>query len=68
MNELFGSNATTPSGEVKLKAPDIAENGAVVPIEISTSLKADRIAFMVKENPNPLSDRCRYPSRDSVYG
>ena len=55
MNELFGSNATTPSGEVKLKAPDIAENGAVVPIEISTSLKADRIAFMVKENPNPLA-------------
>ena len=25
------------------------------PIEISTSLKADRIAFMVKENPNPLA-------------
>ncbi|MBE59447.1 MAG: thiosulfate oxidation carrier protein SoxY [Gammaproteobacteria bacterium] len=55
MNELFGSSTTAPSGEIKLKAPDIAENGAVVPIEISTSLKADRIAFMVKENPNPLA-------------
>jgi sulfur-oxidizing protein SoxY len=55
LNELFGGNATTPSGDVKLKAPDIAENGAVVPIEVSTSLKADRIAFMVKENPNPLA-------------
>jgi len=55
LNELFGGNATTPSGDVKLKAPDIAENGAVVPIEVSTSLKADKIAFMVKENPNPLA-------------
>ena len=50
LNELFGGNATTPSGDIKLKAPDIAENGAVVPIEISTSMKADKIAFMVKEN------------------
>jgi sulfur-oxidizing protein SoxY len=40
---------------VKLKAPDIAENGAVVPIEVSTSMQADKIAFMVKENPNPLA-------------
>jgi len=55
LNELFGGNATTPCGDVKLKAPDIAENGAVVPIEVSTSLKADKIAFMVKENPNPLA-------------
>ena len=55
LNELFGGNATTPSGDVKLKAPDIAENGAVVPIEVSTSMKADKIAFMVKENPNPLA-------------
>jgi sulfur-oxidizing protein SoxY len=55
LNELFGANATTPSGDVKLKAPDIAENGAVVPIEVTTSMKADKIAFMVKENPNPLA-------------
>ena len=55
LNELFGGNASTPSGDIKLKAPDIAENGAVVPIEISTSMKVDKIAFMVKENPNPLA-------------
>jgi sulfur-oxidizing protein SoxY len=55
LNQLFGSNATTPSDDIKLKAPDIAENGAVVPIEVSTSMKADQIAFMVKENPNPLA-------------
>ncbi len=55
LNQLFGDNGMTPSADVKLKAPDIAENGAVVPIEVSTSLKADKIAFMVKENPNPLA-------------
>ena len=55
LNELFGSNATTPSDEVKLKVPDIAENGAVVPVEVSTSLNADSIAIMIKENPNPLA-------------
>ena len=55
LNELFGSNATTASDKVKLKAPDIAENGAVVPVEVSTSLNADSIAIMIKENPNPLA-------------
>ena len=55
LNELFGSNTTTPSDEVKLKAPDIAENGAVVPVEVSTTLNADSIAIMIKENPNPLA-------------
>ena len=54
LNELFGGSASTPSGDIKLKAPDIAENGAVVPIEISTSMKVDKIAFMVKENPSLL--------------
>jgi sulfur-oxidizing protein SoxY len=62
LNELFGGNATTPSGDVKLKAPDIAENGAVVPIEVSTSLKADQIAFLVKENPNPLAVVANIPA------
>ena len=62
LNELCGGNATTPSGDVKLKAPDIAENGAVVPIEVSTSLKADQIAFLVKENPNPLAVVANIPA------
>jgi len=62
LNQLFGSNATTPSDDIKLKAPDIAENGAVVPIEVSTSMKADQIAFMVKENPNPLAIVANIPA------
>jgi sulfur-oxidizing protein SoxY len=46
---IFGSDKTE-EGKVKLKAPDIAENGAVVPI----SFKADgakRIAVFQSANP-----------------
>jgi len=46
---IFGTDATT-EGKVKLKAPDIAENGAVVPV----SFKADgakRIAVFQTANP-----------------
>jgi sulfur-oxidizing protein SoxY len=55
MKELFGSTSTTPSDAVVLTAPDIAENGAVVPITVSTSLEgAESIGIIVTENPSPL--------------
>lgn len=57
----FGSSATTPSDKVKLKAPDIAENGAVVPLQVSTDLKADSIAILIKENPNPCAIMAEIP-------
>ena len=38
LNSLVGSVQHSPSGDIKIKAPDIAENGAVVPITVSTSL------------------------------
>jgi sulfur-oxidizing protein SoxY len=56
MNKLFGSAANTPSGDIKIKAPDIAENGAVVPVSISTSLgKVDSIAVIAEKNCTPLA-------------
>jgi len=55
MKELFGADAMTPSDAVVLTAPDIAENGAVVPITISTTLEgAESIGLIVAENPSPL--------------
>ncbi len=52
---LMGKNAT-PSDKVKLEAPEIAENGAVVPVTVSTDLpKADRISILVLENPYTLA-------------
>ena len=55
MKELFGSSSATASDAVTLTAPDIAENGAVVPISVSTSLEgAESIGIIVTENPSPL--------------
>jgi sulfur-oxidizing protein SoxY len=34
----LGSDSHTPSDAIKLKAPDIAENGAVVPVTVSSTL------------------------------
>lgn len=56
MNALFGSVDSSPSSDIKIKAPDIAENGAVVPITVSTSKSnVDSITVMVEKNPSPLA-------------
>jgi len=49
-----------PSDKVSLDAPEIAENGAVVPISVSTTLPdVTSIAIIVSENPFPLA--ANYP-------
>jgi sulfur-oxidizing protein SoxY len=54
-NALYGSSNAADSADIKIKAPDIAENGAVVPITISTSMSGvESIAVMVEKNPQPL--------------
>ena len=44
------------SNKIKLKAPDIAENGAVVPVTVSTSIPGiTDIAIIVEKNGTPLA-------------
>ena len=39
-----------------MKAPDIAENGAIVPVNVKTKLKnVESIMIFVEHNPQPLS-------------
>src|SRR5271170_1947673 len=58
---LYGRTAE-PSEKIKLDAPEIAENGVVVPISVSTSLAdVTSIAFVVPENPNVLAAYYRIP-------
>jgi sulfur-oxidizing protein SoxY len=58
---LYGRTAE-PSDKIKLDAPEIAENGAVVPISVSTSLAdVTSIAFVVAENPNVLAAYYKIP-------
>ncbi len=52
---LYG-RAAEASDQVKLDAPEIAENGSVVPISVTTTLPGvTTISFLVSENPNALA-------------
>ncbi|MCG6938354.1 MAG: thiosulfate oxidation carrier protein SoxY [Gammaproteobacteria bacterium] len=52
----FGSSATMESSDIKLKAPDIAENGAVVPITVTSNIaNTEAISIVVAENGTPLA-------------
>jgi sulfur-oxidizing protein SoxY len=56
MMELFGSTEATDSADITVKAPDIAENGAVVPVTITTSIpNIESITLIVENNPSPLA-------------
>ncbi len=55
LNGLYGSDAPDASDTIKIKAPDIAENGAVVPITIETdAADVSSIALIAAENGTPL--------------
>ena len=56
IQSYFGTGEITPSDQVKLKAADIAENGAVVPVTVSSDMEnIDDIAIVVENNPSPLA-------------
>jgi sulfur-oxidizing protein SoxY len=59
---LYGRTAE-PSDKVKMDAPEIAENGAVVPISVTTTLSdVTSISFLVAENPNALAASYKIPA------
>ena len=50
-----GGGAMSESRDVTLTGPDIAENGAVVPLGVSTNLPGVReLLILVEKNPNVL--------------
>ena len=55
LKSLHGGGQATASGDVKIKAPIQAENGAVVPISVSTRMpNVQAITIMVEKNATPL--------------
>lgn len=55
IKSLYGK-AAEASDKVKLDSPEIAENGAVVPVSVTTTLpNVTSISFLVSENPNALA-------------
>src|SRR4029078_9561370 len=55
--KALGATAPVPSKDVTfVSTPDIAENGAVVPIGIVSNVpKTEAIAILVEKNPNMLA-------------
>ena len=53
---LGGTGAPTESKDVTITGPDIAENGAVVPVGVATSLPGvKRLLLLVEKNPSVLA-------------
>jgi sulfur-oxidizing protein SoxY len=56
MTSAYGSTEATDSSKIKLKAPDVAENGASVTISVDSELdKTQAISILVKDNAQPLT-------------
>jgi sulfur-oxidizing protein SoxY len=54
----LGAANPVPSPEVVIEAPQIAENGAVVPIEITSNVKGTTsISVLIDKNPFPLAGK-----------
>ncbi len=66
LDTLFGDTTLATSGDIKIKAPEIAENGAVVPITISTGMAAESISVLIAKNPSPLA--CSFALGGSTLG
>ena len=53
--QSLGATGAMPSKNIVIKAPDIAENGAAVPIEVTSRIpNTQSIAIVVDKNPFPL--------------
>ena len=59
LKAAMGTDQHSASDAIKLKAPDIAENGAVVPVTVSSTLgNVSAISVVAVGNPTPMT--CHY--------
>lgn len=54
--KVINATGSADSKDITIKAPDIAENGAVVPVEVTSKIAGtSSIALLVEKNANPLT-------------
>ncbi|MFZ9314808.1 MAG: thiosulfate oxidation carrier protein SoxY, partial [Burkholderiaceae bacterium] len=54
--KAMGISATAESADVSITSPDIAENGAVVPVGVASKLpKTEMMAVMIEKNPSMMA-------------
>ena len=65
--KLINATDSKPSTDIQLKAPEIAENGAVVPLTVSSTLAGiTGISIVVSNNPTPLAATFTIPEGTSA--
>ena len=68
MNALYKTDDFNSSDEITLKAPDIAENGAVVQIVVSTDMdNVDSISIIADKNVNPMTASFKLSTQSVPY-
>jgi len=61
--KAMGGDNYTISKDVSVSGPEIAENGAVVPVVVASTIpNTEIIAILVEKNPTPLSARFTIPA------
>ncbi len=56
VSALFNTSDMASSDKISIKAPDIAENGAVVPVSVTTSIDGvSSISLLADKNATPLT-------------
>ena len=61
--KALGGSTSAESKDITITAPDIAENGAVVPVAVSSSIpKTESISILVEKNPNMLAASFMIPA------
>jgi len=59
----LGAQSPAVSAAIQIKAPEIAENGAVVPIGVESKLPGtESITLLIEKNPNPLAASFNIPA------
>ena len=59
----LGAQSPAASDAIQIKAPEIAENGAVVPIAIESRLPGtESITLLIEKNPQPLAASFSIPA------
>ncbi|TAN49608.1 MAG: thiosulfate oxidation carrier protein SoxY [Methylococcaceae bacterium] len=55
LTQLYGPHKPENSEQIRLEIPELAEDGAVVPVTVSTTLPGvESIALLAEKNPTPL--------------
>jgi sulfur-oxidizing protein SoxY len=66
--KILGASAARESNEISINAPDIAENGAVVPIEVSSPFpNTQSISLLAEKNPNALTSTYEFTEDVEPY-